>query len=191
MKLRIDITGQTPLYLHNPAHLANPLDPLAQEIKKLTAKRNKTIDDHKRIAELEMKASLYYDKKEGVIIPTWNVKKCFIEAGRLRKFGKMVERGFVPFEPIVPLVYEGPDTPDDLWAEGFWRTDTMGQRGNRIARTRPFFEEWGVALDSELDTNQMNLTNLQQVTEDAGTLMGLGDSRNMGFGRFTVDIEEV
>ena len=191
MKLRIDITGQTPLYQHNPAELANPLAELAQEIKKLTSKRNKTIEDHKRIARLEFEGSLYYDTTNGVFLPSWNIKKCFIEAGRLRKFGKMIERGFVPLEPIVPLVYEGPDTPDDLWEAGFWKSDTMGQRGNRIARTRPFFETWALALDAELDANQMNLTNFNQVSEDAGTLMGLGDSRNMGYGRFTVEVEEV
>ena len=191
MKLRLTITGQTPLYMHNPAHLANPLDPLAQELKKLTSKRNKTIDDHKRIAELTMKGALYYDKKEGVILPSWNFKKCLIEAGRLRKFGKMVERGFTPLTNTVPFDQPGPDTPEGLWEEGYWRTDTMGQGKVRISRTRPYFEEWGFVLEAELDTVHMNLTNLEQVVDDAGALMGLGDSRNMGFGRFTTEIEEL
>lgn len=191
MKLRITLTGQTPLYQHNPAHLANPLDDLAQELKKLTAKRNKTIDDHKKIARMEFEGSLYYDPTLGVIVPTWNIKKTLIEGARLRKFGKQIERGFVTLEHVVPLTHEGPKDPEGLWKAGYWKADTMGQRGNRITRTRPFFEVWAVTLEAELDQNQMNLTNLEQVTEDAGALIGLGDSRNMGFGRFTTETEEI
>ena len=191
MKLRITLTGQTPLYQHNPEHLANPLDELAQELKKLTAKRNKTIADYKRIARLEFEAALYSTETLGVVEPTWNIKKCFIEAARLRKLGKQIERGFVPFAPAVKLEYDGPTSPADLWEQGFWKADTMGQRGNRIARTRPFFEEWGLTVEAELDGNQMNLGNFEQVVDDAGALIGLGDSRNMGFGRFTGTVEEL
>ena len=191
MKLRLILTGQTPLYQNNPEHLANPLDELNQEIKKLTGKTKKTIEDHKKIARLEFDAKLYWDDELGVIEPSWNVKKCLIEAARLRKFGKMIERGFSPFDPVVPLQHGGPKDVNALWKDGYWKIDTMGQRGQRVAKTRPFFKEWTLSLDAELDLNQMNLTNFDQVTADAGALIGLGDSRNMGFGRFTAQVEEL
>lgn len=192
MKLRLHLTGRTPLYMHNPAHLANPLDTLGQEIKKLTSKTKKTIKDYKRISELEMKAGLYYDAALGVILPTWNLKKAFIEGARLRKFGKMVERGLLPLDPIVPLNYPNDaSTPDELWEAGVWKVDTMGQGRVRISRTRPFFEDWDVSFEAEMDEEQLNMTNFEQLVEDTGSLIGLGDSRNMGFGRFDTTIEEL
>ncbi len=194
MKLRLHLTGRTPLYMHNPTHLANPLDTLHQEIKKLTSKTKKTIKDYKRISELEMKAGLYYDPLHGVILPTWNLKKAYNEGARLRKFGKMIERGFIPLEAVTPLIYPESDeasTPDEIWEAGLWKVDTMGQGRVRISRTRPFFEVWGVQFEAEMDEEQLNMTNFEQLVEDTGSLIGLGDSRNMGFGRFDTEIVEI
>ena len=49
--------------MHN-ARLANPLDPLVQEIKKLTGKRKKTEDDLLQIARLEWEGGFYFNGQQ-------------------------------------------------------------------------------------------------------------------------------
>lgn len=56
--LSFQITGVSPLLMHN-GRLADPLDPLVKDIKKLSCKRPKTEADLERITKLEFLGSLY------------------------------------------------------------------------------------------------------------------------------------
>ena len=205
MKVHVSVEGHTPLWLHNPESLANPVSPLAQQIKTLTSKRKKTADDYKAIAQLEFEGGLYWDDKLGVVVPSWNVQKCLIEAARLRRLGKGIERGATILDgQNLKLGFKGdslfidelweartdPDDPDSPPA--YWRTVTMGQRGNRITRTRPYFEEWALSFDLAIVDSQLDKHEAVTIIEEAGAMIGLGDSRNMGFGRFvpTITITE-
>lgn len=201
MQLHVDVVGRTPLWLHNPESLANPMSPLSQQIKTLTSKRKKTTEDHKAIAQLEFEGGLYWDKKLGVVVPSWNVQKCLIEAARLRRLGKGVERGAAILDgQNLKLAFKGESlSVDELWEAranpddpdsppAYWRSVTMGQRGNRITRTRPYFEEWSLSFDLAVVDTQLDRHEAVTIIEEAGSMIGLGDSRNMGFGRFDATI---
>ena len=57
METTITIRGIAPLLMHN-GQLANPLNPLAKEMKKVTSVRTKTDEHHLELQRLEFLAGL-------------------------------------------------------------------------------------------------------------------------------------
>src|SRR5436190_23567250 len=106
MKLTIEVTGTSPLLMHNP-RMVDPQFAINREIKALTSKRKKTDDDLAQIERLEWIGGLY--EENGVVVqPTSKVRKCLINTAKITKLGKSVERA-ISFSTLnVPLVYEGP-----------------------------------------------------------------------------------
>ena len=108
MNLTITMTGTTPLLCHN-AQLADPDHEISREIKLITSKKKKTEDDRRAIERLEWMGGLYLSSTDGTpAMPTANVRKCFIEAGKTRKLGKQIGRAVTFIEMETPLIYDGP-----------------------------------------------------------------------------------
>ena len=188
MKVRIAIEGTTPLITHN-IRLANPLDPIAKAMKAISAKRKKTEDDHLQLARLEFEGGLYLDPEVGPYIPGENVEKCIIEGARITKQGKQVERGLFITDNVVPLIYEGPRTPESLWSdENFRHTAAVRVGQQRVMRTRPVFRTWALDADGELDPGLLAPETLQELLDDAGAMVGIGDFRPR-YGRFSAKVE--
>src|SRR5262245_38210025 len=116
MEIQLLLMGRTPLVLKN-GETINPDHPATVEIAAITGKRKKTADDRLRIAELEWHAALYRDADKRLSYPTANVRKCLIEAGKITKQGKDVERSVSFAELFVPLGYEGPRDVKALYAD--------------------------------------------------------------------------
>lgn len=189
MEFTITMTGTLPL-LMSSARLSDPLDPIAKAIKKLTGKRTKTDDDQWEIHRLEFRGALYLDPDVGPYIPGENIQRCLTDAARVNKLGKNVERGLFIDTDVNPLAYSGPRDADELWKNENFRHRTsvkIGQR--RTMRCRPMFRQWKVEAHGILDTAQLNLDDLRMITENAGSMIGLGDWRPR-FGRFTAEIAE-
>ena len=188
MKIRISIEGTTPLITHN-IRLANPLDPIAKAMKVISAKRKKTEDDYLQLARLEFEGGLYLDPDVGPFVPGENVEKSIIEGARITKQGKQVERGLFVTDNVVPLIYNGPRTPDDLWAdENFRHTAAVRVGQQRVMRTRPVFRTWALDVEGELDPGLLAPETLQSILEDAGSMVGIGDYRPR-YGRYAGKIE--
>jgi hypothetical protein len=86
---------------------------------------------------------------------------------------------------INPLVYKGPTSVEDLWNDPAFRHEASVKVGtSRVTRTRPYFAKWATSAEISLDTEVLDLDDLTQIVEIAGSLIGLGDWRPR-FGRFT------
>lgn len=190
----ITLEGSSPLLMHN-VRLADPLDPVAKALKKISSKRNKTEDDHQAMAELEFIGGLYIiedaDNKIGPYVPGQNIWKCMHEAAKLNRLGTRIERGMSIETTENPLHYKGPRDAKSLWDSGnFHHRASVVVSGKRIQRTRPMFRAWSVQAEGMLDESQLDLDQLGQIAENAGRFVGLCEARKLGFGRFVAKVEE-
>ena len=191
MKIRIVLQGTTPLLMHNP-RMVDPEFELNREIKALTSKRKKTDEDLRTIEKLEWFGGLY---EEGgtVVQPTSKPRKCFVEAARMRKLGKAVERA-VSFGAVnVPLVYDGPRDIRELAKDARYHSRlSVGIGTKRVMRVRPQFFPWALELTGLfVEDAGLNWDELGDIIETAGLTVGIGDNRINGYGRFTGAVEEI
>lgn len=188
MEITITLTGTAPLLMHN-IQAANPLHPLAKEMKAISSNRTlkKTDEGIEQLARLDWTAGLYFDEAYGPILPAENMTRCLIEGGRVTKQGKNVERALLILDDS-PLAYPGPRDIDALWEDGSFAHTSMVRVGqSRVPRVRPIFREWAAEFDADLDTEVLNLSDLQTIAERAGRSVGVGDFRPR-YGRFDVAI---
>ena len=188
MKITLTLTGTAPLLMHSD-RMVNPLDPIVRAMKPISAKRKKTDADYEALAELEFRGSIYHDDITGPFIPGENIEKAIVEGGRITKQGKQVERGMFVIDDRVPLIYPGPRTVDELWADpGFRHMKSVRVGQSRVMRTRPMFNQWLIETVAEVDDGLLNLDSLRAIGADAGSMVGLGDYRPR-FGRFEFTAE--
>jgi hypothetical protein len=187
---RITLTGTAPLIMHSN-RLSDPLHPATKEYRKITGKRQKTEDDHLEIARMEHAASIYFDPDVGPYIPGENLSRALVDAARITRKGKMVERGVFISTDINPLSYRGPRTIAGLWDDENFRhlaSVTVGTK--RVMRYRPVFREWSTEADGILDPAVIDLTDLETIAVTAGQMVGLCDWRPR-YGRFTARVEKL
>jgi hypothetical protein len=190
MDFRITLEGTDALLMHN-ARLANPLDPAAKAVKKLTGKRNKTDDDYEELAHVEWVGSLYFDDVAGPYIPGDNIWRSLFDGAKKHKKGVRVKEGVFISTNVNPLGYRGPRDMAGLYADANFKHFASVKVGtSRTSRCRPMFRQWRVEADGLLDTNVMDLVELQQIAETAGLLVGLGDWRPR-FGRYSATVEKI
>lgn len=189
MEFIITITGTAPLLMHN-SRLANPLDPAAKALKRVTSKRTKTDDDHEEVARLEHAGSLYIDTDAGPYIPADNIWRCLYDAAKKSKRGPKVKEGVFISTDVNPLAYRGPRDVDSLWKdENFRHLASAKVTTSRVMRCRPIFREWRTDARGELDINTLDLVELVHIAETAGHLIGLGDWRPR-YGRFEATVRK-
>lgn len=191
MDVKIICEGTTPLLMHNP-RMVDPNFPIKREVASLTSKRKRTDEDNARIEMLDWFGSLY-EENGRIVQPTSKVRKATIEAGRIHKLGKHVERSLVMTELNVPLVYKGPVDPQDVWAtgNGFVSRMSVVVSGRRVMKVRPQFMPWSLEVPAVLiDDAGLNFDELERLVELAGRAIGIGDGRSIGFGRFVGRVEQ-
>ena len=188
MHFRVTLNGTLPLLMHN-AQLSDPLNHHTRAMKAVSGKRTKTDSDHEDMARLEFLGGLYYLPDVGPFLPGDNIQRCLVDAAKLTRAGRQVTRGVFISTDINPLAYKGPRGLDGLWAdENFRHRKSVKVGMSRVMRTRPMFQQWSVDAEGELDESELNLEELRQITEAAGTRIGIGDWRPR-FGRFTASVE--
>jgi hypothetical protein len=187
MDIRLELTGTSPLLMHNIS-LADPDNPFVKEIGTYTAKRKKTEDDRRAIERLEWFGGLYLDNGR-VVMPTGNLRKSFIQAGKISKQGLQVTRALNFHDLHVPVAYDGPTDTEILFKDpAFSNRAAVGISGKRTMRVRPQFTAWAVIADAYLLEDVMDPDDLRRIAERAGLAEGLGDNRVNGYGRYSVKV---
>jgi len=191
MQLHIEATGRTGLVMHN-GRLADPLDPLAIQLSKLTDKRGRTEEEEREISDFEWLASLYYEKDLGTYLPAENIIRCLRDAATAWKLGEAVYDFVHVSTDRVPVQHDGPTDPHKLQKLDVFRLRKTVKIGrNRTPRTRPIFRTWSMSFDLDIDDADLNLSDFERILERAGRLEGVGTARKLGFGRFAATMSAV
>ena len=186
------LTGETALLIHN-VRLANPLDPIAQKLKELSARRKKTEEDYEELARWEFAGGMYLTPEKRPSIPNFVFLACLKSGARPFKLGKKLGLCLSVPELHLPLLYEGPGTWEELFelrdAEGgrpFVNQQMVRVQNNRVLRTRPVFQSWGLNVPVHIVNSGLTVGELDDVFEMAGAI-GLCDGRSIGYGRFRAE----
>lgn len=179
------LTSEAPLIQHN-GELADPLNPIVKEIKKLSGKRSKTEADLEALAKLEFLGGLYVDKDLGIVVPADCLEATVINGAKKSRHGMVAKTGMF-VEKHSKLIYEGPQNPEDLWQDKdfVFRKLVVVQRA-RIARTRPIFNSWELEATINYEDSIVDENQLSQWIKTAGMQVGLCDWRPR-YGRFSVE----
>ncbi|NIP96686.1 MAG: hypothetical protein GWO24_25925 [Akkermansiaceae bacterium] len=181
---------------HN-IRLSLPLDPHAKALKRLHKEKQKL---GRKASEEELEAVLeemakvewyggtYYSERSGFHIPWRCIKKSLNEAARLTREGKKVERAVQSAQSEFPLVFSGSDMSiDEIWERGENRDTRAVRVGTAmVPRCRPFFPNWSMDVELLFESDMVGRDDLINFARDAGRFIGIGDGRNIGFGRFNV-----
>lgn len=193
MKVRMTCTGTRPLLMAN-VQMASPMNGYARQVKELTDKRVKTVQDRMQIARLEFEGSLYWSPETGPYLPSQNLWRSLMDGAKIIRAGKKIERGVVMAGFMLPLVYQGPRDVEGLWAGGegpFVDIRPVGVgRGGRVDRCRPVFARWLAEADLVIDEQVIDLAQLTEAARLAGEMAGVGDYRQM-YGRYATAIERL
>ena len=181
----VRLNGVAPLIQHNGL-LADPMNSGVQALKKISGKRSKTEADFEEMARLEFQGSLYYGEN-GPVIPGRVLEACIINGAKKSRDG-LVAKAAVFVDSNPDLLYDGPKTREELWAdENFRLVVPVVVSRARIMRTRPIFNVWCVEFIVNYDDKQTNVKDVVKWLEAAGVQVGMGDWRPR-YGRFEVKV---
>lgn len=162
--------------------------------RQLSKKRGKTVEDEDRLRELEWYTRLYYDEQIGCYVPGRNVHEMLREAATKWRKGADIDRSLIVPAYRIPLIYEGPRTPSELWTAGFEFTAMVANAGagsGRVERCRPCFDEWAIKTEIAFDPEDLS-DNDVELAVARSEKYGLGDGRSgLGMGSFRASLEFV
>lgn len=188
MNVTLRIVGKAPLLMHSN-EMADPLNDKAKAMKRISAKRVKTDEDHIAMRRIEFEAGLYLDPESGPYMPGSNIAKALLEAAMIRRNGPKVKRGLIVVSPINTLTYVGPREVAGLWADPRFRHTAPSKVGqSTVIRCRPMFSEWACTATAFINPSVLPVDELAEIAEDAGQMVGIGDWRPW-HGRFAVTLE--
>lgn len=183
------LKGESPFIMQADT-LADPLHPLTKELRAVTSKKNKTDADHVEMGRIEFIGGLYIDAADGPYIPSDYIFKALVEAARMNKSGKMIERGAFVLQDRFTLEYDGPRTLEKLLAtKDFHYRKTVVISNRRTVRVRPIFKQWSCIVEVAFEPDIVNRSIVMEALDRAGKYIGIGNRRpNKGgnFGRFSV-----
>ena len=166
---KVKIKGVKPLLIHAPFGIGD----------KPKLRRGEHLEP-----KVEAEGYLYKDGEGKIVIPAMNVKACLREAGRNYKvsgrktsFCSMIKAGLEVRPANILLIYDE------------WKVDTRSVvvQHQRIPRSRPRFDEWGLEFEIiNKDPTVIHKEILRNIVADAGKWCGLGDFRPE-FGLFEVE----
>jgi hypothetical protein len=184
--INLRIVGTRRLLMH-AGRLADPLDPVAKALAKLTSKKMKTEADHEAIGRTEFFGGLWLDGGEPCV-PAEALMATFVGAARTRRRGPQASAGLV-VAANATLDYDGPRDPDALWADPKFRLRVPVRVGSaRTMRTRPCFDEWSAEFTATYLPTLLNRDEVVETFAIAGFIKALGDWRPQNG---TFSIEEV
>src|SRR6516162_2113834 len=145
MRVTINITGTTPLMMHNE-RLSDPDDDYTQQIKELTSKHsNQTEQDKALVSKLEWFGGIYTNGSKELVMPAANIIRCFRATASYTKEGKKLAGGLSPTALYFPFLHDGPNDLDALFENrGFVDPRQVKVGRGRVKRTRPIFARWQV-----------------------------------------------
>ncbi|HEV3034221.1 MAG TPA: hypothetical protein VGX72_05475 [Solirubrobacteraceae bacterium] len=184
---KLSLVGESPLLMSSGE--ADRDSDTFKAFRSLSKVRSKSDEQESRLRELEWYTRLYYDEKIGVYIPGKNIKELLRSAATKWRKGEDIKRSLVVPEYRIPLIYDGPKKPADLWAAGFRYTAMVANSGagsGRVPRTRPCFDEWALECEIAYDPEDLDFSLIEDVV-GRSPKYGLGDYRPE-FGAFSASI---
>jgi len=183
-ELKFRIVGESPLVMHC-GQTVDPLNQFSKAISEISSKRHKTDADHEEMMRIEWMAALYLDNGEPCI-PGYVLEAAIVEAAKKLRLGKVAKSGiFVPDN--MPLEYEGPRDPDELWKDDRFRlVANVRIKTSRIIRCRPIFRSWAADCRVLYDDLQINRSKVEEIIRITGSVIGIMDWRPR-HGRFQVE----
>lgn len=186
----LTMIGTAPMLVHN-AQLSDPLNKWAKEMKKVSAKRTKTEDDHLELSRLEFYGGMYYDADLGPVIPAMNIEATLVNGAKKIKLGKAVTQGLRITDQVTPIAYKGPRDMESLWGDGeseFVNRASVKVGMARVMRTRPMFNNWALEVNGIYDESIFDEDVINEICHYSGTLIGIGDWRPR-YGTFTHELK--
>lgn len=199
--IEFTLKGVSPTMIHS-GRLANPLDPITKEMKKVSSKRAKTEDDLQLLADLEW-LGCFYASEPGIFEvknnrlsltgfgrPNWpgeNVERMLMEAARKQKLGKSFAAGVMcEGQFFLDFGENGKGSIEKIFGDPKYR-DTRGVKVQQstVMRTRPIFQQWTLPIRVSYLPNIVDAHQIEQAIETAGVMIGLSDYRPK-YGRFTL-----
>lgn len=178
------LTSQAPLLMHN-GQTADPRNKFAKLLKQISSKRKKTDADLDEMARIEFMAGLYMGE-EGPILPSFVLDSLIINAAKKFREGTLAKSACFS-SGHAQLVYDGPKTPDELWADETFQFSALVRIGqSRVPRMRPIFNKWSAIVTVQFEDSLVNKARVDEWMETAGIQVGLGDWRPQ-YGRFDVE----
>lgn len=182
------------MIMHN-GRTSDPLDEFAQRLKKVSAKRGKTEDDHALMAQIEQEAGLYWSDEMGVYLPVDNLLRMFLDSAKKMKLGRQAVGIMPTAEYGVPLIFDGHKSYKRITTEPKFRfRKAVSVSSAKVMRTRPMIPTgWTAEIGIELDTDLIDIEQFHDICEIAGLRIGLGDWRPGAprvpgpFGRFSIE----
>ena len=176
---------------HN-GQTADPRNPYAKAMKAISGKRKKTDADYDEMARIEWLAGLYRSGNR-LVIPDYVLESMVIAGAKKSKRGPLAKSGVFITEHAELTFDNAPneitdDTLDAMFASGSF-THSVGVRVgmSRVMRTRPIFRRWRAQFAAVYDPDVLNRSDLEEILNDGGRLVGIGDWRPK-HGRFTAEV---
>lgn len=180
MKLRVEITGITPLLMN-----------------RFNIDEQQTKVKEKNLTPREAAFKVCYEDESGKLYyPTTNIYACLIEAGKFHKDGKVkvtTARGsLIPAGVMIEgeTIYFKPSKNGEVPS---WEVDSRAvvvpSTGGRVVCHRPRLDTWCLEFTLLLDTKMFTPKFIRILVDDAGSKVGLGDfrpARKGIYGRFVV-----
>ena len=189
--LRVTFYGTSPLLMHSPKGV-NPLHPLAIEKKKYTSKHKKTDEDNLIISDLDWELGVYWDDTIGLYVPKEALDAVLCAGAKFNRKGTDVQRFCHVSVPMSSLDISEPQDYEALKNNNRFRdVRPVVIDKKRVICTRPRFNTWSTQFEMFYEHDKIDLSTIAMAFENAGKYVGLLDGRKLGYGRFTVTIEEL
>lgn len=187
MQITLKCVGTKPLLLHN-VELANPLNDWTRSLNELRGvpSKRRTDDWHAQVAHIEFMGAFYdIPEIDGIGIPAENIRRSLVGGAKATRQGTTVDRAVNLIVPAVPIIYDGPRKPQELWDLGGFKLTRMMRGSNGASPTTyPIFHEWAVTVPFDLDESILSPRDFESIAEKAGRIEGLGACRKQGYGRY-------
>jgi hypothetical protein len=184
---KVRVESLQPLLMKSPRGV-DPTDPIVKQIKAITSKRSKqrTDADLALLDKLEFMVGLYWNDK-AVYVPDVNLIGAIRDGAKANRRGREISAGVDVIESEIPLLYDGPKTPDQLYEARFADRRMVKNKGGggAVMRVRPRFNKWALEFSVIVDEHVIEPQYVRDALEHAGLRVGLGDFRPR-FGRFSV-----
>lgn len=181
-RFKFEITGVSPLLMHNAASMA-PRDPGALK----GAKKPYALDS--------LEPLMYINAAGNLFIPSAAFRNAMIAGSKGRKIGKVGAAGVIagsvfPAGDEVALLdpkTKKPLTPASVVEDRRSAVNNNCKPPARIIAIRPRLNAWSCTLELEIDTTLINIEVVSEILQIAGKIIGVGAFRvekKGTFGRF-------
>lgn len=209
LTVRVVLTGKSPLVMHN-IRTADPDDEYAVAVKQITDKRQSmTPEDRRRKEDLQWRGALYTEtvKEDGELVERVTVPMIWLiralegggktlGSGTSSK-GAAVIRSVAPTELYMLLQHDGPEDITALAADPRFRWRTIvnatpnGAKKSMVPSARPTFPAWSLTTTLSVVTYMgLSWEDFERTVKATGNI-GIGDSRKLGFGRFSARLTKL